>query len=128
MKRIALLGILSCLGAGLTYAANFNGKLMDEACWTKSSASAPPETAKKTREDAAKSCAPSAATTSFALEVSKSKVYKLDSDGNTKAASEFKSGTLKPDNDGDVHATVSGTLEGDTIKVDSVSAGGRKKG
>jgi hypothetical protein len=47
----------------------------------------------------------------------------LDPAGNEKIASEIKSGALKPDKDGDFHATVNGTAQGDTIKVDSVSAG-----
>ena len=35
----------------------------------------------------------------------------------------MKAGSLKPDKDGDIHVNLSGTAQGNTIKVDSVGAG-----
>jgi hypothetical protein len=126
MKRLATLGIALCFAGALTYAANLNGKLVDADCWSKSSQAAAPETANKSQKDVAQSCAPTAATKSFALEVSKGKIYKLDAEGNSKAAAAMQNGSFKADHDGDIHVTVSGTTEGENVKVDSINGRGGK--
>src|SRR6266699_930253 len=76
----------------LSYAENLNGKLLDVSCYDTSqpaASSAPAasqSTDKKSRENLAKTCAPTTSTTNFAFLNSKGKVYRLDSDGNMKAA------------------------------------------
>ncbi len=125
MNTIAKIGITLCMAGALGYAENWNGKLIDASCYDNSSASK--ATASSTsRSDAKldKECAPTASTNSFAIQVSKNKVYKLDSSGNAKAADAMRAGSLKADNDGDVHASVSGSLQGDTVKVDSIQGKG----
>ena len=101
---------------------------MDSACYDKSPQHQTSD--HKSREKLAESCAPTASTNSFALETSTGAVYKLDTAGNSKAASAFQSGALKADKDGDVHATITGSQEASsqTLKVDSVSSGKHKHG
>jgi len=113
----------------LAFAENWNGKLLDASCYDTNSGGSTLSRAstKKSREDLAKTCAPSASTSSFAFLNSKGKVYKLDTDGNAKAAAAFQSGSLKPDKDGDMHASLSGTEMGDAIKVDSIHGRGEHK-
>lgn len=128
MKQLTVLGIALGFAGALTYGASINGKLMDEQCWDKSSQSTASETSKKSREEAAQKCAPTAATKAFVVDAGKGKVYKLDTEGNTKAASEFSGGSLTPDKDGDVHVNITGTVQGDTVKVDNIAGRGKKKG
>ena len=66
-----------------------------------------------------KECAPSASTAAFVVHA-KGRSYKLDNSGNAKIAADLKSGVIKADRDGDVHVSVSGSLDRDTVKVDSV--------
>jgi hypothetical protein len=123
MKTLVKLAIPLAL-AGASYAENWNAKLLDSTCADKNGSSSTPTTQnsdRKSREALAKNCAPTASTTTYAIEASDGKVYKLDSAGNTKVASEMQAGAIKPDRDGDVHVKVGGTLQGDTIKVDTVS-------
>src|SRR5436309_3417189 len=128
MKTIVKLAIPLSLAVA-SYAENWNAKLLDASCYDKSSPTtqAGQTTDKKSREAMSKNCAPTASTTAFAIQTTGGKVYKLDPDGNTKAAAAMQGGTLKPDHDGDVHATVAGTLQGDSVKVDSVMARGHTK-
>ena len=48
------------------------------------------------------------------------KVFKLDAIGNTKVAADVYGGAVKADHDRDVNVTIKGTLQGDTIRVESV--------
>ena len=120
MKTLVKLAIPLCL-AGASYAENWNAKLLDASCADKGGGQTTQTSDRKSRETLAKNCAPTAATTAYAIEASGGKIYKLDPAGNTKVASEMQSGAIKPDNDGDVHVRVAGTLQGDTVKVDTVS-------
>ena len=116
MKQFAKLAIGFCAAGLLTFGADWNAKLLDASC-------AGANTAPKTSaEKLAKSCAPSAATTAFAIE-DKGKIYELDASGNEKAAAAMKGGAFKADKDGDIHVDVKGTAQGNTIKVDSISGG-----
>ena len=123
MKTLVRLAIPLVL-AGASYAENWNAKLLDATCADKNGSSGA-QTAqtsdRKSREALAKTCAPTASTTAYAIETSNGKVYKLDSAGNTKVASELQAGAIKPDHDGDVHVKLSGTLQGDTVKVDTIN-------
>ena len=121
MKTILKLAISLSLVAPFGAAANWNAKLLDANC---PEATTPAK--QKVSEKIAKTCAPSAATTSFAI-LADGKVYKLDAVGNEKILTEMKNGGFKADHDGDVHATVSGSLNGDVVKVDSISGKGETK-
>jgi uncharacterized protein YaeQ len=121
MKSILKTGMLLCFAAAMSYAANWNGKLLDASCSDKNASTT--QLDKKAQEKLAQTCAATASTTNFAVLTSEGKIYKLDSAGDTKAASELKSGTLKPDKDGDIHVSVSGNMKGDTVDVDTISAG-----
>jgi hypothetical protein len=111
MRRILTASACVALFAGLALAETFTGKLIDASC--------------AQQQQSANSCIPNASTTAYAIDVS-GKVYQLDADGNAKAAEALKSradrmgdpnGTAKTDQ---VRARVKGTLEGGTLKVDSI--------
>ena len=113
MKSIAKLGLALGLLSALGYAENWTGKLIDAACHDKSQQN--PADSKQTTDLAG--CAATASTTSFAIQTSDGKVYKLDASGNAKAATALKG---NPDNK-NATATVAGSMEGQTVKVDSIS-------
>ena len=127
MRSIAKLGLTFCIAGVFCYAENWNGKLIDASCYDSSNSS---NTANRSANSADRSsnakldkeCAPTASTSNFAIETSGKKVYKFDSSGNTQTSEAMKAGTLKPDNDGDVHVSVNGSKQGDTIKVESIQA------
>lgn len=128
MNIITKVGITLCFAGALGYAENFSGKLMDANCYDKSAQTGAGQSAassdRKSRDKMAEACGPTAATTSFAFQARDGKVYKLDSAGNAKAASAMQSGALKSDKDGDVHVSVSGSMQGETLTVDSISGHG----
>jgi len=146
LSAIALMAALSMA----SYAADFNGQLMDATCAeshsgtpsaatpgspsssTTSSTTAPGAKAGDASASAAAgsaagskaSCNATTATTAFALEAN-GKTYKLDSSGNTKAAAAIKS---RADRSADptkamsakYMAKVSGTENNGTISVESI--------
>jgi len=107
-----------CSAATLSFGASWNAKLLDASC-----AASNPQ--KASSEKLEKACAPTSATTSFAIQAN-GKTYTLDAKGNELTTSALKNGTVKADDDGDVHITVNGTSQGDTIRVDSVKGRGGK--
>jgi hypothetical protein len=114
MKTIAKLGLALGVFAVVSYAENWSGKLVDATCADKGQ-QAPAADAKQ-KSDVA-SCEASASTTSFAIQTSDGKVYKLDASGNAKASTALKG---NPANKSPM-ATVSGSMDGQTVKVDSIS-------
>ena len=66
-----------------------------------------------------KQCAPTPATANFAV-LDGDKIYKLDAAGNSKVIADVYGGAIKADHDRDVHVTVKGKKNGDTIMVESV--------
>jgi hypothetical protein len=112
MRRlITLIGFVTIFAA-LALAENFTGRLIDASC------------ADQPQKGAA-ACAPTAATTAFAVQ-SAGKVYKLDDTGNAKASEALKS---RADRSADPNSTmssavvvkISGTKDGDTIKVETLA-------
>lgn len=81
---------------------NWSGTLLDATC---------------RQADAKGKCPVSGTTTAFGLSTSDGKYYKFDEAGNTQAGKEMQKAGTKS---GDVTASVSGTLDGDTIKVQSI--------
>jgi len=105
------LTFVSCVAflATLAFAESWNGKLIDATCM---------DTQKNMT-----ACAATSATTSFLLVVD-GKSYHLDQNGNTKATEALKSRADRTAPNApattEISAKVSGTKEGDTIKVDSI--------
>lgn len=121
MKIFSTLAVTLCFAGALCYAETFTGKLMDASCYTTNKVSSQ-ESGRKTYDSITKTCAPTASTTNFALRVNGStyntdagNTFKLDDAANAQAATAIQNGTLKPDKDGDVHAKVSGKVEGETL-------------
>lgn len=121
MKFFLKTGMLLCFASAMSYAANWNAKLLDASCSDKNASTT--QLDKKAQEKLSQTCAATASTTNFAILTSDGQIYKLDSAGDSKAASELKSGALKPDKDGDIHVSVSGNMKGDTVSVDTISSG-----
>jgi hypothetical protein len=113
MKSIAKLGFALGVFAAMGFAENWTGKLIDASCHDRSQQN--PADSKENSDLA--TCAATASTTSFAIQTSDGKVYKLDASGNAKASTALKG---NPDNK-NATATVSGTMDGQTVKVDSIS-------
>jgi hypothetical protein len=111
MRSILTATALVALFAALGLAESFSGRLIDASC--------------AEQERAAAACTPTSSTTAFAVQVSAGKIYKLDADGNAKAAEALKN---RADRQAEPNATqksaivarVNGTLEGNTIKVESI--------
>jgi hypothetical protein len=122
MKSLTKAVALLFFAGVCSYAETWTGKLVDAACYDSKAtpSSAGDKTSKLGNVD--KECAPTASTTAYAVHAN-GKFYKLDSSGNAKIAADLKSGAIKADKDGDVHASVTGSLDGDTVKVDTVKGG-----
>jgi hypothetical protein len=112
MKTIAKLGLALGVFAVMSYAETWTGKLIDATCHDRSQQNP----GDKQKSDLS-SCEATASTTSFAIQTSDGKVYKLDASGNAKAATAMKGNSDSKN----ATATVSGTMEGQTVKVDSIS-------
>lgn len=124
MTRTSKMAIILGLASTFCYAENFNGKLIDASCYSKSRASSNSSSADRAANGKVENqCAPTASTTNFAVESGK-KIYRFDAAGNSKANEAMQSGSLKADNDGDVHVSISGSRQGDTVKVDSIQGKG----
>ncbi len=103
MKAFQFL-ILFSLASALCFAESWTGKLVDANCLEQSQG-----------QNKAASCTPTAKTASFGLETGDGKVFRLDAAGNAKAAAMVKSGKT------DAAVTISGAMNGETVKVDSIS-------
>ena len=111
MRRlVTLLAVFSALAI----ADSWSGKLADAKC---------------AAEQKGAACHPTDATTAFVLSSADGKMYKLDETGNKKAAEAVKN---RADRSKDpnapaatapspVNANISGSLEGDTIKVEAIA-------
>lgn len=126
MKTITSLAIAFCAVAGLSRGETFSGKLMDGECYRQH---ATKENAGKSDGDLAKICAPKAGATTFAVKVTgtanhghEGLTLKLDDKGNSLVRSALQAGTLKPDNDQDIHVVIKGKSQGDGFFTESVSA------
>lgn len=93
-----------CLAAVSAFAGTWNGTVVDVMCKGKDLAS-------HTKE-----CALGCAKSGFGLVTSDGQFYKFDESGNSKAVAALK----KTSKDKDLKAKVTGTMDGDVIKVDSI--------
>jgi hypothetical protein len=101
-----------CLGSSLCLAKTWTGKLVDAACKDQSATqgATPPSSGQMLP-----ACEAGRATTSFGVELSDGRVLKLDGTGNTKAAE-----LVRTNNKESMSVTVSGSLDGKTLKVESI--------
>jgi hypothetical protein len=97
------------VSAMLAFAGNWSGKLLDSACYD--------------QQKNASACSATSATTAFALDVS-GKVFKLDAEGNSKAAAAIKNRADRAEPGKApakaVMATVSGNEKEGTITVENI--------
>ena len=117
MRKVCTLSALLAFACALACAETWTGKLFDASCVDQHK-----------NEQKYDNCTPTAATASFALQVS-DKILKLDADGNRKAAAAFKDYNNSADRAKDpsapaptdqVTATVQGAMDGDEIKVEAI--------
>jgi hypothetical protein len=127
VRTFAILGIAVCSVAGLTFGATYSGRLMDADCYNTNKVSTQESGNKTYKSPITKTCAPTAATTNFAVRITGSayggyvgNTIKLDNSGNAQAASELQNGQLKTGRNGTVHVIVSGKLQGETLVSASV--------
>jgi hypothetical protein len=131
MKAFATLLTTMCFVGGMASAATFSGRLLDAECYNTNKVNTE-ENGHKTYQSITKTCAATASTTNFAVRITGSatggyvgNTVKLDDSGNTQAAAEIQSGTLKPAKDGSVHVRVSGKIMGESFKTASVRSTSR---
>jgi len=109
MRKLFTIATTAAIFATLALAENLTGNLIDTSCLDQ-------------KKDVS-ACQANGTTTSFALQVT-DKTYRLDDAGNQKAVLAFKS---RADRSSDptaaaapVNAKITGTRDGETIKVDSI--------
>src|SRR5579864_4624142 len=110
MRRILTLCAFVAVFSALALAETWTGRLVDASC--------------ADQQKAATACDPTSSTTMFAIVVS-GKAYKFDDAGNAKAAEALKG---RADRSADptkpvspqISAKVTGTKEGDNVKVESI--------
>lgn len=101
MKRLCLALSLAAVSA---FAGTWNGTVVDVMCKNK-------DVANHTKE-----CALGCAKSGFGLVTSDGRFYKFDETGNSKALAAIK----ETSKDKDLRATVTGSMDGDVIKVQSI--------
>jgi hypothetical protein len=104
MKQWRLAAAAAALGASLAAAESWNGTLVDVMCKGRDLAG---HTAK---------CAVSCAKGGYGLVLADGKFVKFDEGGNAKALAALKATSKEKD----LKARVSGTLDGETVKVTSI--------
>jgi hypothetical protein len=105
MKRFVSVAAVLVMSSAFCLADTFTGKLVDAIC----------KASNEGKDASMASCAATAATHLFAIELQNAKVLNLDAAGNEKAASALKN-TQKTD----LRATVTGSLNGSTVKVETI--------
>jgi hypothetical protein len=111
MLRLFTLSAMLLVASAFAFGETWTGKLVDANCIA---------------QDQSAACTPNVSTTSFAL-VASGKAMNLDEAGNKKAAEALKASNngaerAKDPNalNGQVIATVTGTQDGDKIKVETI--------
>jgi hypothetical protein len=110
MRRVLFVLAFSAVFSMLALAENWSGKLLDATCYD--------------QQKKAASCDATSATTAFALDASGT-IYKLDADGNSKAADALKNRADRaadPSKPASTHvmAKVQGTEKAGIITVESI--------
>lgn len=104
MKKLLVVGSLFALGA---FGETFNGTIMDNMC----------HSAGKDPATHPAKCAMACSKSGYGLVMADGKYVKFDQAGNDKALAAMKASDKKEN----LKATVNGTMDGDTLKVESVS-------
>ncbi len=109
MRRLLTIATTAAMFTALGLAEDWTGKLLDSSCLD--------------QKKEATTCQATASTTAFALDVS-GKTYRLDDAGNQKAMKSIKDRADRSTNPtaaaGPVNAKVTGTRDGDTLKVETI--------
>ena len=114
MGKILTICAISAMFASMALAETFSGQLIDANCYDQ-----------QTGQKDVSACAPTSATSSFAL-MTNGHIYKLDEDGNTKAAAALKDRADRQTNpdtaaNANVMAKITGNLEtGNKLKVETL--------
>jgi len=114
MGKILTICAIAALFASMALAETYSGQLIDANCYDQQAG----------QKDVA-ACVPTSATSSFAL-MANDHIYKLDEQGNTKAAAALKDRADRmtdPDKAAktNITAKVTGTIEtGNTLKVETL--------
>jgi hypothetical protein len=108
MRTILKLGAIASILSGLALAETLNGRLLDATCV----------------QQQKNACDPTGTTTAFIMAVG-DKAYKLDDAGNAKAVEALKNRadrTKDPSGQASTQVTarVSGTVEGEILKVEAI--------
>jgi hypothetical protein len=107
MKMVAKGLSVLFLGSALCLAETYSGRVVDAACKARAAQPGTPQNSP---------CEPTASTVSFGIETQDGKVLNLDSTGNAKAAEAVKANAGKTG----LQATVTGSMDGQTLKVESI--------
>jgi hypothetical protein len=118
MRRLVTMAAITAVFSALALAETWTGRLVDSTCMNQ-------QNQQQSQQQSATTCNPTSATTNFGIEV-QGKTYELDSAGNQKAQDALKNRAEREKNPSQtettpVHARVTGTMEGNTIKVDTLS-------
>jgi hypothetical protein len=115
MKKVM---ILLSITSTLCLAESWTGKLVDATCADQSKDTSPSATGGQSSRDM-NACTPKQSTASFAIRTPDGRIIKLDSTGNKLAGDTFKANSKG--NKGEMVITITGTMTGDTVQVDSVN-------
>ena len=115
MKKVM---ILLSITSTLCLAETWTGKLVDATCAEQGKNTSPSAASGQSSKNM-NACTPKEGTTSFAIRTRDGRIIKLDSTGNTSAADTFKANSKG--NNGEMVLTITGTMTGDTVQVDSVN-------
>lgn len=105
MKKLASIAAVFLMASTFAFAETWTGKLVDASC----------KASREGDDSATAGCAATATTHLFAIELPDAKVLDLDAAGNEKASNAVKD-TQKTN----LHVTVTGSLDGQTVKVETI--------
>jgi hypothetical protein len=105
MKKVISLAAMFLIVAAVALAQTFSGRLVDAVC----------KASNEGQDSFTASCGATAQTHLFAIELTDAKVLTLDAAGNEKA-----SNAIKDAKKSDLRAVVTGSLEGQIVKVDTL--------
>ena len=115
MKKVM---ILLSITSTLCLAGSWTGKLVDATC-AEQGKNTSPSAASGQSAKVINACTPRESTTSFAVRTLDGQIIKLDSMGNKLATDTFKANSKATK--GEIVITITGTMTGDTVQVDSVN-------
>lgn len=130
-KSVQLLTLFAAFAA-MGFSETWRGRLVDASCYDQQNGvqgqnQSTQNGTRGNQMNAGGMCNPTSSTTAFELVVS-NVAYKLNDSGNSKAAEAIRSTADRPANPSQpastnnrINATVTGTKEGQTIKVDRIS-------